>query len=114
MCIIGCSGTGLGVRKFGARHQVGCECTVSTLPWQTSWLVPHCRCCVTERSWEPTLVSVLIAIGCIIIFGAGIWCYGLAFQVDGDTLRLLVFLAGILLNSLALFIPWQLVGQSRK
>lgn len=70
--------------------------------------------CATSRSWEQTLVSVLIAIGCIIIFGAGIWCYGLAFQVDGDTLRLLVFLAGILLNSLALFIPWQLVGQSRK
>ncbi|GGA56271.1 hypothetical protein GCM10011490_02670 [Pseudoclavibacter endophyticus] len=59
-------------------------------------------------------MSALIAIFCIAIFVAGLWCYGLAFQVDGDTLRLLVFLSGILLNSLAIFIPTQILGHSRK
>lgn len=59
-------------------------------------------------------MSVLIAIGCMIIFAAGIACYPLAFQMDSDILSLLVFIAGVLLNSLAFFIPWQLVGHSRK
>lgn len=59
-------------------------------------------------------MSVLIAVACIAIFVFGLYCYGLAFQVDGDTLRLLVFLAGILLNSLALFIPFQLISHNRK
>lgn len=49
-----------------------------------------------------------------VIFIAGLWCYGLAFQVEGDLLRLLTFLAGMVLNALAFFIPWQLTGQSRK
>ncbi|MDJ1370147.1 hypothetical protein [Gulosibacter molinativorax] len=59
-------------------------------------------------------MSVLIAIGCMIVFAAGIACYPLAFQMDNDTLSLLVFISGVLLNSLAFFIPWQLVGRSRK
>ncbi|MGO2112532.1 MAG: hypothetical protein ACTH31_13060 [Pseudoclavibacter sp.] len=59
-------------------------------------------------------MSALIAIVCIAIFVAGLWCYGLAFQVDGDTLRLLVFLAGILLNSLAIFIPTTLIGHGQQ
>ena len=59
-------------------------------------------------------MNALIAFLCIAIFIAGIWCYGLAFQVDGDMLRLLVFLAGILLNSLAMFIPFQVLGHGRK
>lgn len=48
------------------------------------------------------------------IFIAGLWCYGLAFQVDGDLLRLFVFAAGLVLNALAFFIPWQITGHSRK
>lgn len=59
-------------------------------------------------------MNALIAFVCIAIFVVGIWCYGLAFQVDGDTLRLLVFLSGILLNSLAIFIPVSILGNSRK
>lgn len=59
-------------------------------------------------------MNALIAFVCIAIFVAGLWCYGLAFQVDGDTVRLLVFAAGLLLNSLALFIPFHIVGHSRK
>lgn len=59
-------------------------------------------------------MNALIAFVCIAIFMAGLWCYGLAFQIEGDTLRLLVFLGGILLNSLAIFIPTQLLGHSRK
>ncbi|MDO5051454.1 MAG: hypothetical protein Q4E05_00995 [Pseudoclavibacter sp.] len=59
-------------------------------------------------------MNALIAIACIIIFVLGLWCYGLAFQVDGDTMRLLVFFAGILLNTLAVFIPFQVTGHSRK
>lgn len=59
-------------------------------------------------------MSFILTVICTAIFVAGLWCYGLAFQVEGDTLRLLVFLAGMLLNSLAFFIPWQLTGQSRK
>ncbi|CAG7845646.1 hypothetical protein USB125703_01919 [Pseudoclavibacter triregionum] len=56
---------------------------------------------------------ILTAI-CAVIFVAGLWCYGLAFQIENDTLQLLTFLAGMILNSLAFFIPWQLTGQSRK
>lgn len=59
-------------------------------------------------------MNALIAFVCIAIFLAGLWCYGLAFQVDGDTLRLLVFFGGILLNSLAIFIPTTILGNSRK
>lgn len=59
-------------------------------------------------------MSVLIAIVCVAIFVFGLYCYGLAFQVDGDTLRLLVFLSGILLNALAFFIPFQLISHNRK
>ncbi|WP_140400548.1 hypothetical protein [Gulosibacter sp. 10] len=59
-------------------------------------------------------MSALIAIGCMIVFAAGIACYPLAFHMDSDLLSLLVFSAGVLLNALAFFIPWQLVGHSRK
>lgn len=59
-------------------------------------------------------MSVLIAIGCMIIFAAGIACYPLAFNMETDMLSLLVFIAGVLLNSLAFFIPWQMIGRSRK
>lgn len=59
-------------------------------------------------------MSALIAIVCIIIFVAGMWCYGLAFQIDGDMLQLLVFFSGILLNALAFFIPFQIIGHGRK
>lgn len=59
-------------------------------------------------------MSALIAIGCMIIFAAGIACYPLAFHMETDTLSLLVFTAGVLLNSLAFYIPWQMVGHSRK
>lgn len=59
-------------------------------------------------------MSALIAIACMIIFAAGIACYPLAFHMDSDMLSLLVFTAGVLLNSLAFFIPWQIVGHSRK
>ncbi|SJM52753.1 hypothetical protein FM112_02600 [Gulosibacter sp. 10] len=50
----------------------------------------------------------------MIVFAAGIACYPLAFHMDSDLLSLLVFSAGVLLNALAFFIPWQLVGHSRK
>lgn len=59
-------------------------------------------------------MSALIAIGCMIIFAAGIACYPLAFNLDNDTMSLMVFIAGVLLNSLAFYIPWQVVGHSRK
>ena len=59
-------------------------------------------------------MSVLIAIGCMILFAAGAACYPLAFEMPNDTLSLLVFLLGILLNAFALFIPWQITGISRK
>lgn len=59
-------------------------------------------------------MSVLIAIGCLIVFAAGIACYPLAFHMDSDMISLLVFCAGVLLNCLAFFIPWQLTGHSRK
>lgn len=59
-------------------------------------------------------MNALIAFVCIAIFVAGLWCYGLAFQVEGDTLRLLVFAAGLLLNVLAFFIPTAIIGHSRK
>lgn len=59
-------------------------------------------------------MSALIAILSIVIFIAGLWLYGVAFQVDNDTLSLLIFTGGILLNSLAVFIPFQLTGHSRK
>jgi len=58
--------------------------------------------------------SAIIAIVCILVFVAGLWCYGLAFQMPTDTLSLLVFIGGVLLNALAFFIPWQLVGHGRK
>ncbi len=50
----------------------------------------------------------------MIVFDAGIACYPLAFHMETDTLSLLVFTAGVLLNSLAFYIPWQVVGRSRK
>ena len=59
-------------------------------------------------------MSVLLALVCLVVFSAGIACYPLAFQMDSDTLSLLVFIAGVLLNSLAFFIPWQVLGHSRK
>ncbi|KAB1660169.1 hypothetical protein F8O01_04405 [Pseudoclavibacter chungangensis] len=63
-------------------------------------------------------MSALIAVVCIIIFAVGMWCYGLAFQIHTsehqDLLRMLVFFAGILLNSLALWIPFQVIGHSQK
>lgn len=61
-------------------------------------------------------MSALIAIVCIIIFVAGMWCYGLAFDpavADNDTLQLLIFFGGVLLNTLALFIPFQILGHGR-
>lgn len=58
--------------------------------------------------------SAIIAIVCILVFVAGLWCYGLAFQMPTDTLSMLVFIGGVLLNALAFFIPWQLVGHGRK
>lgn len=59
-------------------------------------------------------VSVLLAIGCLILFVAGIYCYPLAFQMETDMLSMLVFFAGLALNTLAFFIPWQVLGHSRK
>lgn len=59
-------------------------------------------------------MSLILTIVCSAIFLAGFWCYGLAFQVEPESLRFWVFLLGILLNSLAFFIPWQLIGHSRK
>lgn len=59
-------------------------------------------------------MNVLIAIGCLIVFGLGIACYPLAFNMESETMSLLVFSAGILLNCLAFFIPWQIIGHSRK
>jgi hypothetical protein len=34
--------------------------------------------------------------------------------MPNDTLSMLVFIGGVLLNALAFFIPWQIVGHSRK
>lgn len=59
-------------------------------------------------------MNALIAIFSILVFIAGLWCYGLAFQMPTDTLSLLVFILGVLLNTLAFFIPWQIVGHGRK
>lgn len=59
-------------------------------------------------------MNALIAIFSILVFAAGLWCYGLAFQMPTDTLSLLVFILGVLLNTLAFFIPWQIVGHGRK
>lgn len=59
-------------------------------------------------------MSIILTIVCVGIFLLGCACYGLAFQMDSDTLALLVFAAGILLNSIAFFIPWQIIGHSRK
>ena len=59
-------------------------------------------------------MNVLIALGCFIIFGLGIACYPLAFNADSDLMSLLLFISGVLLNSLAFFIPWQVTGHSRR
>jgi uncharacterized membrane protein len=55
-----------------------------------------------------TAVNYVIAFFSILVFIAGLWCYGLAFQMPNDTLSMLVFIGGVL------FIPWQIVGHSRK
>ncbi|NLT26003.1 MAG: hypothetical protein GXX90_05050 [Microbacteriaceae bacterium] len=57
---------------------------------------------------------MLIAIGCFIVFALGIVCYPLAFRMDDNMMSILLFSAGILLNCLAFFIPWQITGHSRK
>lgn len=59
-------------------------------------------------------MSIVIAIFSILVFVAGLFCYGLAFQMPNDGLSMLMFILGVLLNTLAFFIPWQLVGHSRK
>ncbi|WP_066054941.1 hypothetical protein [Gulosibacter bifidus] len=59
-------------------------------------------------------MSAIITVLCILIFGAGLGCYALAFEMGDPTMSFLLFTAGILLNSLAFFIPWQIVGHSRK
>lgn len=61
-----------------------------------------------------TTLTVILTILCLAIFCAGLYCYALAFEIGQDGLAFLLFTAGILLNSLAFFIPWQLVGHSRK
>lgn len=59
-------------------------------------------------------MNVLTAIGCLILFFGGLACLTLAFQMPNDTLSLLVFIGGILLSTLAFFVPWQIIGHSRK
>lgn len=59
-------------------------------------------------------MTIILTLLCILIFGAGLVCYGFAFEMGNDGLSFLLFTAGILLNSLAFFIPWQIVGHSRK
>lgn len=59
-------------------------------------------------------MSFLLTALCAAIFVAGLWCYGLAFQIDNDMLQLLTFAGGMVLNAIAFFIPWQLTGHSRK
>ena len=58
--------------------------------------------------------SAIIAILCIAIFLAGLYCYSLAFQMSTETMSALVFILGVALNTLAFFIPWQIVGHGRK
>ena len=59
-------------------------------------------------------MNAIIAIVCIAIFLVGLWCYGLAFQIEDDTLQLLTFFAGIMLNTLAVFVPFQVTGRGRR
>lgn len=59
-------------------------------------------------------MSLILTLLCTAIFGAGLACYAFAFEIGSDGLAFLLFTAGILLNSLAFFIPWQIIGHSRK
>lgn len=56
----------------------------------------------------------ILTIVCLAIFFAGLYLYSLAFQNDLGVGSLMLFIGGILLNSLAFFLPWQVIGNSRK
>lgn len=56
----------------------------------------------------------ILTILCLAIFAGGLFCFGLAFHEDQGVGSLLLFLVGIVLSSLAFFLPWQVIGHSRK
>ena len=68
----------------------------------------------TTPDQEMLHVNVLIATGTIIVFALGILCYPLAFNAETESMSLMLFIAGVLLNCFAFFIPWQVTGHSRK
>jgi len=59
------------------------------------------------------LSNIVIAVVAIALFLFGIFCFGLAFQVE-EAWRYLTFLGGILACTAALFIPMTFIGRSNR
>ena len=57
--------------------------------------------------------NIVIAVVAIALFLFGMFCFGLAFQVD-EAWRFLTFFGGILSCTAALFIPMTFIGRSNR